>query len=141
MPTSYRIDPLQALVRARAWGVLTNAELRDHYHELVADPLFRPAYSQLTDLAEVTQFVLQARVIAEVASWPITIAGTRRAMVAASEVGFGLSRMFSIRAEYVGQNVVVFRTEAEAMDWLNAPNDPAREQYHQPACDARIMAA
>ena len=141
MPTSYRIDPLQGLVRGHACGVLTNAELRDHYHEIVADPRFRSTYAHLMNLTEVTQFALQARVIAEVASWPITIAGTRRAMVAASEVGFGLSRMFSIRAEYVGQNVVVFRTESEAIDWLNSPVDPARKHDPLPASYTRIMAA
>lgn len=142
MPTSYRIDTQQALVRMRAWGAVTSADLRDHYHRLVADPRFRPEYLHLTNLEAVTGFAIEACVIAEVASWPVFDVGTRRAIVAPSDVAFGLSRMFSLYAERVGQNVRVFREAREAEHWLNSPMEPGREPDVLPAARAaRIRAA
>ena len=141
MSTSYTIDERQALVRVHARDVFTSADLRDHYHELVADARFQPSYSHLTNLAGVTDCVVESCVIAEVASWPVSTAGTRRAIVAPSDLAFGLSRMFSLHAEQVGQNVVVFRTEAAAVEWLNSPAVPGREadgaaELHDPCVRA-----
>lgn len=121
------IDAPQALVHMYARDVFTNADLRDHYHALVVDARFQPTYAHLTNLGGVTDCVVESCVIAEVASWQVSNAGIRRAIVAPSDLAFGLSRMFSIHAEQVGQNVVVFRTEAEAIDWLNSPLEPGRE--------------
>jgi hypothetical protein len=142
MPTSYKIDPVQQLVRCRAWGVLSNADLRDHYHSLVADPRFHASYRHLGDLRDVTDFSLESWMIAEVASWPIFDAGTRRAIVATTDVAFGLSRMFSLNAERVGQDVRVFRGLVDAQDWLDSPIEPGREPDISPSPRAaRVSAA
>jgi hypothetical protein len=127
MPSSYQIDVIQQLVRTRAWGELTNENLRDHYHRLAVDPRFRPTFRQLTNLDEVITFAIKHWMIAEAASWPVFDVGTRRAVVAASDVAFGLARMFSLNAERVGQNVRVFRLEGEAEEWLDSPAQPGRE--------------
>ena len=127
MSTSYTIDAQQALVCVHARDVFTSADLRDHYHALCADARFQPSYSHLTNLAGVTDCIVESTVIAEVASWPVSIAGTRRAIVAPSDLAYGLSRMFSLHAEQVGQNVMVFRTESAAVEWLNSPIESAAE--------------
>jgi hypothetical protein len=124
---SYTIDPQQGLVRTRAWATCTSADLRGLYHRLIADPRFRPDFLHLTNLEAVTEFAVDACAIVETASWPVFDAGTRRAIVAPSDIAFGLSRMFSLCAERVGQNVRVFRDAVEAMEWLNAPLEPGRE--------------
>jgi hypothetical protein len=132
MPVSYRIEPAMHLVLSRARGRFTNAELRDFYHQLAADPRFRPEYCQLSNVDDVTEFELDSWMIAQVASWPIFDVGTRRAIVAAGDVGFGLARMFSSYGERVGQDVRVFRTEAEALAWLNSPVAPGFEPPIEP---------
>jgi hypothetical protein len=142
MPTSYEIDPVQELVRCRARGVFSNADLRDHYHALVADPRFHSSYRCLIDLRDVTDFALESWMIAEVASWPVFDAGTRRAIVADTDVAFGLARMFSLIAERVGQDIHVFRGLEEALEWLDAPTDPGREPDISPSPrPARVSAA
>ncbi len=127
MPTSYTINAGEHMVRMRAWGVYSDAELRDYYRRVVADTRFRSAYRCLVNLAAVRVFALDCRVIADVAAWGVFDAGTRRAIVAPSDVAFGLSRMFSTHAAGAGQNVEVFRTEDEAEAWLASPVDDGRE--------------
>jgi hypothetical protein len=142
VPTSYQIDPVQQLVRCRAWGVISNADPRDHYHSLVADPRFRASFRHLVDLQAVTEFTLESWMIAEVASWPVFDAGTRRAIVAETDVAFGLSRMFSLMAERVGQLVRVFRGLEDAEEWLDSPMEPGREPDISPSPrPARVGAA
>jgi len=130
MPISYTIEIAKRVVHTRAWGVLCNADLRDYYRALMADLRFLPDLSCLLNLEGVNVFALESRVIAEIASWPVFNVGVRRAIVAPSDVAFGLSRMFSLHAESAGQNVMAFRNEVAAEAWLSSPTDvgqvPAR---------------
>jgi hypothetical protein len=127
MPCTYKIDVAARLIRGRAWGELTNEDVHDYYHRLVVDPRFHPAFRHLTCLDEVSSFALNAWMIAEASSWPVFDVGTRRAIVARADAGYGLARMFSLHAERVGQNVRVFRGGAEAQAWLDSPAEPGRE--------------
>jgi hypothetical protein len=127
MPTAYKVDVVARLIRSRAWGDLTNEDVRDHYHRLIVDPRFHPAFRQLTCLDGVTQFTLDPWMIIEASSWPVFDVGTRRAVVAHEDAGYGLARMFSLHAERVGQDVRVFRGVGEAEAWLESPAEPDRE--------------
>ena len=118
MPTSYRIDPERELVVTRAWGAPSSEDLEAHYANLITDPRFRPSYRQLGDLSAVTTFSVDAWRIAQVAATPVFDTGTRRALIAPSEVGFGLSSIFAAYSERAGQDVRVFRERDEAEAWL-----------------------
>ncbi len=133
MPIHYRIDPIRRMVCARGWGVVTNDDLRDYYHHLIADNRFRPDYRQLTTLDEVTAFQVDTCVLAEAAGWSIYDLGTRRAIVARADVAFGLARMFSVYAERVGQNVRAFRDAAGALAWIDSPSDVEGDPGLMPA--------
>lgn len=127
MPTSYTIDTAGQMVRVRAWGVYSDADLREYYRKIVADSRFRSSYRCLMNLEGVKVFALDCRVIAEVAGWAVFDVGTRRAIVAPSDVAYGLSRMFSMHGERAGQNIEVFRSEDAAEAWLASPVDGGRE--------------
>lgn len=139
MPTNYLIDSERRLVQMRAWGVCTNADLRDVHHRLVEDPSFRADYRCVASIEAVTECKVDSCVIAEVASWPVFDVGTRRAFVATTDVGFGLARMFSMHAEAVGQNVQVFRSEREAMEWLESPVQAGTEPEFAPRVRRRRL--
>jgi hypothetical protein len=109
---------MNRLVRARAWGPLSNTDLHSYYHTLVIDRLFRPNFRELLDLTGVMQFLVDSKVLAEIAAWPTFIDATRRAIVAGSDVAYGLSRMFATYAEIAGQSVSVFREACTAEAWL-----------------------
>lgn len=119
MPESYQIDAGRALVICRAWGVLSNADLREHYRRLAADPEFSPTYAQLADLRGVTEYTVDSELIESAARAQIFDPGTRRAFVAPPGVAFGLARMFAAHSASVGQVLEVFSELHDAEEWLD----------------------
>jgi hypothetical protein len=109
-------------VLCRAWGELTNEDLHRHYEDIQADPAFQRGYRQLGDLREVTRLTADSAAIAAAASLQVFAPGTRRALIAQSDVTFGLARMFASYAEDVGQLVRVFRAAEDAEAWIDAGN-------------------
>lgn len=118
MPASYEIDPQQRLVISRAWGVLSDDDLHEHYAALTADPAFDPSFRQLADMRDVTRVTTSSTAIEEAAEIPAFTPGVRRAVVAAADLHFGLARMFAAYAESLGQEVRVFRELGAAREWL-----------------------
>jgi hypothetical protein len=118
MPESYEIDPQREIVICRAWGRLTDDEVRGHYRRMVADPAFRPDYRQLADLTEVTDFTVDSRTIEDAARMHVFNPGTRRAFIAPKGVAFGLARMFSAYSAIAGQLMEVFADTRHAEEWL-----------------------
>ncbi|MEP6730844.1 MAG: hypothetical protein ABJE10_09405 [bacterium] len=120
MPESFDIDPTRELVICRVWGTLSNEDVREHYRRLAADPHFDPAYRQLADLREVTEFSVDSNTLEEIARAQIFARGTRRAFIAPSGIAFGLARMFSAHAAVAGQVMEVFLDARAAEDWLES---------------------
>jgi hypothetical protein len=118
MPESFEIDPVRGLIVCRAWGILSNEDLRAHYERLLVDPAFRPEYRQIADLRDVADFTVDSRTIEEVAHMRVFKPGTRRAFVAPMGVAYGLARMFSIHSASAGQVLEVFTDLPSANEWL-----------------------
>ena len=118
MPTGFDIDVTRRLVLCRCWGVLTSTEIVAHYRALRADPEFDREFSQLADLRDVTAFEVDYRAISSEALLETFAHTARRALIAESDVGFGLSRMYASYADSASQNVQVFRTQHDAEEWL-----------------------
>jgi hypothetical protein len=127
MGMSYTIDQARRIVRSRGWGVVSSRDLLDLTSRLLADPAFDPTFRGLTDLSDVTEVRVETPAMVESASTPTYIPGTRRAVVAPSDVAFGMARMFASYAERSGQEVRVFRAMREAEAWLEGagPDDTA----------------
>lgn len=133
MPITYTVDPMNRVVRTRAWGAFSNDDLHGYYHDLTSDVRFDRDFRELFDLTAVRDFQVETYLIAEVAAWPAFQTGTRRAFVAVSDLAYGLSRMFATYADCVGQRVQVFRETRDAEDWLDWS---ARTAPEQPPCAA-----
>jgi hypothetical protein len=118
MPMSHSVDAERRLVFCRGWGVLSNQDLHEHYRQIELDPSFRPYFRQLGDLRDVTRLTVDSTAIAAAASLPVFAPGTRRALIAESDIAFGLARMFASYAEDIGQLVRVFRNASDAEAWL-----------------------
>ena len=116
---TYRIDQERRLVITRGWGVLSTRELSDVMSRILVDPRFDPTYRSLGDLREVTGITLDTMETAQTAATPLFADGTRRAIVATSDVAFGMARMFATFSERSGQQVRVFRELALAEAWLD----------------------
>lgn len=129
MPVSYQLESARRLVRSRAWGVLTDAEIEAHYARLVQDPGFEPNFRQLCDMTEVTRIDATAEMLRRLAQRAIFSPGTQRAFVAVQDAHYGLTRMFQVFCELEGTRVEIFREIADADAWL----DPAPLAARSPA--------
>jgi hypothetical protein len=116
---NYKIDRDRRTVLTRAWGQLSARELLDVMTQLLVDPRFDPTYRSLGDLREVTSITVNPLEAAQTAASPIFAEGTRRAIVATSDVAFGMERMFASFSERCGQKVRVFRDMTAAEAWLD----------------------
>ena len=120
MSWHYEIDIQNRLVRTRADGTLTDADLIDGDSALRNDPEFDPAYYQLLDLTEADGSEITAAGVRALASQlPLFSSSARRALVVRSDLGFGMGRMFELLREGKSGEVRVFRVIEEAHAWLD----------------------
>ena len=118
MPTSYTVDPVLRMVFTRAEGILTEFETTDLYRRIRQDPDFDPGFSQLCDLTVVEEIQTSAPYLRELARQSIFSSGARRAFVTSQLFHYGLARMLQSFCEIEGTEVAVFKTMAEAEEWL-----------------------
>jgi hypothetical protein len=121
MPAEFQIEREHRLVRTRAWGVLTDAQTRAHYDEIARHPAFERSFSLLCDLRGVTHLEAAPNTLRDLARFSTFARGTRRAFVVTLDEHFGLARMLQAFCELEGAQVGVFRTLAEAHQWLDLP--------------------
>jgi hypothetical protein len=121
MPADYRIDPDARLIRSNATGVVTDDDLRDHQKRLRGDPAFDPRFDQLWDFRAAEVVEVTTAVVHELAGSRSFEAGAKRALVAPTDVGFGLARMFQTLHEAAPEELRVFRTLDDAKAWLGLP--------------------
>ena|SRR3954470_8142071 len=118
MGMSYKIDQERRLVITRGWGELTTRELVEVMSQILLDPRFDPSYRSLGDLRDVTSIAVDTMATAQTAASPLFADGARRAIVATSDVAYGMARMFAAYSERAGHEVCVFREMAPAEAWL-----------------------
>ena len=124
MPAWYTIDKQRRLVLSAASGVFSlAADALSHHEKLTNDPDFDPRFSQIADFTQVTRFELSADDIQLLAQNGLFSANSRRALVASSEVAFGLARMYGTLRELSGESGGhVFHTLDEALQWVLGDN-------------------
>lgn len=118
MSGAYTIDPARSLVLSRGWGPLTNADLTQYLRLLADDSRFRSGFNQLCDLRDVTEMRVGTSGIRQIVSLNPFVAGSRRAVVVASDVAFGMARMYQILTDASPDELEVFRDLDEALRWL-----------------------
>lgn len=118
MPSAYVVDESRSLILSRAWGVLTDQELRTHLTAFSNDPRFRPNFHQLADFREVTDLAVTSSGVRYLARESPFTGGSRRALVVSSDAAFGLGRMFQILDDESAPEVEVFRDLDDALAWL-----------------------
>ena len=123
MPISYHIEKDAGRVVLEFRGTITDRELFATYEALYADPSHRVGLDELTDCREVERVdVTTGALVALAASTARLLDGKQQtwrvAIVAPSDVVFGMARMYeAFRAESPEQ-VQVFRDRAAAEAWL-----------------------
>jgi hypothetical protein len=138
MPIINRIDHDHKVVLSRAYGVLTDEDVFAYQHAVWSQPEVQ-GYNELGDMTHVTDIAIpsihRVRDLAMKAVEMDTSGVTSRfAIVAPEDLGFGLGRMFQAYRELEKgsrKEVGVFRTLAEAFEWLGIYNPPAMPDVPQ----------
>lgn len=117
MPITYHIDRGQHLVVSEWSGKITIQEARAHFAALKADPDFDPTMRHLSEAlgAEATLSFGELRLLAFES--PFNDSG-RAAIVASTDLVFGVSKQYEAFAERDGRDIRVFRDLDEARAWL-----------------------
>lgn len=122
MPITYVIDPGRDLILTNATGVVTGAEFLDAKKRLVGDPQFRPELRHFADLRGITELQLSSADVEAMVEFDRAHPGgcdqTRLAMLASSDVVYGMARMFEMRSQR-GDRIAVFRREVDVWAWLD----------------------
>ncbi len=129
MPSEYCIDLKHRLVVSRGTGVFHFSDYAAHAAQVREDPRFDPSFNHLVDCRDFESLELSAEQLRLAAALSNFDPQARRAFVAGTQLQYGLSRMLAAFAQFEkGQQPMVFRTLAEALDWLGLPvgYDPER---------------
>ena len=126
MPMTFQVDKAHGLLRSIGSGVLSTDDLLTYFAESRADPDYEPSMNRVMDLRGVTQLPSSddIRSLAAFARTKAPVETARMAIIASSDLAFGVSMMFKAFVGY-GERLIVVRDEREAMAWLtkgHAPN-------------------
>jgi hypothetical protein len=125
MPADFYIDAPKGMVYSKATGVFSRVEALDHGGRLLRHPDFRPEFNQLYDFRDITKMVLSAEEVRSLSSYTVFSAHSKRAFVVASDLQFGLSRMFKAYREMGGEHeIMIFREMTKALSWLSLSAEP-----------------
>ncbi len=134
MSLTYRIDQKAERITVTAVGDLTFHDLRTTLGVMARDPDFHPRFDRLWDLREAHP-ELSGNEVREIAnSVPHDVGGHHIAIVAPSDVAYGLARMYAVLVEESGLTVRPFREIGCATTWLQESREPCtvREDYSLP---------
>lgn len=121
VPVSYRLDPAAGIVRVEVSGRPGFDEETGIYRLFRRDPAYRPGMPILVDDRgrEAAADLAEVRALGDVVRHsPANLTGIRCALLVASDLQYGMSRVWAARVAPSGLVVEVFRSELEALDWL-----------------------
>lgn len=106
-------------------GTVDNRELLHAYGAQLADPGYDARLDDLVDLRAVQGLDLGAAALRELMKLFSRVDAlgyaTRLAIVAPSDLGYGLGRMYEMMRAGAPEEIGVFRDVAEALAWLASP--------------------
>lgn len=123
MSCTFHIDERRGLAVLEAHGRADVAELSTAAATMVGDPAFVPGMAQLVDLSAVAASDGSWRGLAALAERGAELApkleGGRLAIVAPSDLAYGLARMYEVAAEPLPLEARAFRSRSDALVWLS----------------------
>ena len=140
MPIAYGIDPERRLVVAAPFGTLTDQDIFGYQREVWSRPEVA-GFDELVDMNDVEHIALPSpqRVI-DLAELSATMEGAsdrvgrapRMAIVAPTDISFGLGRMYQayrrMKSQGVPRHVGVYRTMQEALAFLDIEEGSAEAE-------------
>jgi hypothetical protein len=130
LPCTWHIDVARRLATLEARGRVDVADMADAAMAMLGDPAFVPGTAQLVDLSGVEASDGSWRALASLAERgkdtepAARLEGGRLAIVAPSDLAFGLARMYTVAAEPLPLEARAFRDRHDALAWLGVDEGP-----------------
>jgi hypothetical protein len=120
---TFALDPANRVRTAQYTGIVDDTQLLQAYAALLADPDYDATFNDLVDLRGVARLEVSAEALRQLISMytPVDQLGvrTRLAVVAGSDLTFGMSRMYELlRGDGIPEEIRVFRSYDDAVAWL-----------------------
>ncbi|HEV3218992.1 MAG TPA: hypothetical protein VGZ48_04430 [Candidatus Acidoferrales bacterium] len=115
---SFKIDPARKVVFTTVSDELTEEDVRKYQEQLLRDPKFDPEYSQLIDATNLKSVRLSSLSTDRLLRTRPFKQSARCAVIAESDLAFGISRMIEVHCEAQGIPFRGFRKRANAEEWL-----------------------
>ncbi len=128
MPVTYTVDTERRIIRTRCTGMVTLAEVVEHFRELEHNPECAERLDVLLDLTEVNSLPDARQIQAvsyEVKRIQTNVWFGACAIVAARDALFGMLRMFEVMVQDQFRVICVFRATSEAEAWLVSQRQPS----------------
>ncbi len=122
---TFSYDPGTRVRTATYRGVITDASLLGAYEGLMSGPDYVPEHDSLVDLRSVTRFDVTAEtlrvMIDRIAAQATGSRRPRTALVAPTDVAYGLARMYELLSgPDAPRHYQVFRDMDDALRWLGS---------------------
>ena len=120
MPFHFDVDPNRKCVIATAYGAFDDADMREMIQRYATHPDIVPGSVSLVDLRGVADYRITAECIREMADFTVgrPTRFRKRAIVAADDLQFGMSRMYQMLRDGTPAEQRLFRDVDEARRWL-----------------------
>lgn len=118
MGYSINISRDRSLVITNYHGHLTVSDIADAAFKIRYTPGFKSQFNEIMDLSDVRDIRIPPGIIAEVAGMSPFGRGSRRAIVAPTDLGFGIGHQYKIFQNQYGPVCKVFRDSTAAWHWL-----------------------
>ena len=122
MPVTYRYDAVTNRLTTRCEGAVTQSEVIEHFRQLGRDSRLRPNCCVLLDVSFQTRLPT-ADQLNEIAAFMEDMQDHvpfgRCAVVAIEDLSYGVGRMFQGFAWPMFTGMRIFRSNAEALAWLD----------------------
>lgn len=123
MPYAYQISETDKVVFAVFEGTVTTEEFWSYRSELANDPAWKPGFDQLVDVRKISDEVVtveETRSLAGGASEAIhpRLGDGKLAIVVATDLHYGIARMYEVQSGDSPRPVQTFRDIAPALEWL-----------------------
>ncbi len=121
MPIRYRVDHARGIVHTTLEGEISAEDLWQHATALASDPDTREC-NELADLTGITGATASAGDVRamgmQLLKSDTNRPGGKFAMVAPTDVSFGMARLYQAHREHPSIEIRVFREREEALAWL-----------------------
>ncbi len=126
MPIVYSIIKEHRLIVSVHVGTVPDDEFLRSYKRLFQDPAFDESYNMLVDLRQATSGERSTTALRSLSSaveqrYRNVELAPKTAIIAPTDISYGLGRMYQSFVDAVPGEVVIFRAADAALAWLDAP--------------------